>query len=43
MTTRDAEGDNSAIVAPAGATFKTKDPNYMFQLLLCQKKMTQNF
>ena len=24
MTTRDAEGDNSAIVAPSGATFKIK-------------------
>ena len=25
MTTRDAEGDNPAIVAPSGATFKIKE------------------
>ena len=25
MTTRDAEGDNPAIVAPSGATFKRKE------------------
>ena len=31
MTTRDAEGDNPAIVAPSGATFKITDTNYMFQ------------
>ena len=32
-----------AIVAPSGATFKIKTQNCMFQLLLCQKKMKQNF
>ena len=31
MTTRDAEGDNPAIVAPSGPTFKITDTNYMFQ------------
>ena len=30
-------------VTPSGATFKITDTNCMFQLLLCQKKMTQNF
>ena len=42
MITRDAEDDNPAFVAPSGATFKITQ-NYMFQLLLYQKKMTQNF
>ena len=30
-------------VTPSGATFKITDTNCMFQLLLSQKKMTQNF
>ena len=46
MTDRTAQGGNTAIVAPSGATFKITDTNretLMFQFLLCQKKMTQNF
>ena len=46
MTERTAQGGNTAIVAPSGATFKITDTNretLMFQFLLCQKKMTQNF
>ena len=39
--TVDADAD-PAIVAPSGVTFKIKE-NCMFQLLLCQKKMIQNF
>ena len=34
MTTRDAEGDNPAIVAPTGLEFQITMQNYMFQLLL---------
>ena len=33
---------NPDIAAPSGAKFKIKMQNYMFQLLLYQKKMTQN-
>ena len=38
----DAAAD-PAIVAPSGAKFKIKDTKFMFQLLLYQKKMIQNF
>ena len=31
---------NPGIVAPTGLEFKITDTNYMFQLLLCQKKIT---
>ena len=43
MTEREAKGNNSAIFAPAGLEFKIRDTKFMFQLLLCQNKMTQNF
>ena len=39
MTERDAEGDNPAIIALTGLRFKITDTNYMFQLLVYQKKM----
>ena len=39
MTVRDAEFDNQAIVAPTEVEFKITDTNYMFQLLVYQKKM----
>ena len=40
MTTTDAEADNLEIIAPSGVTLKMKKQNCMFQLLLCQKKIT---
>ena len=43
MTVRAAQGGNPAIVAPNGLEYQITDTNCMFQLLLCQKKMTQNF
>ena len=43
MTTRDAEGDNPAIVASTGLEFKITDTKLCVQLLLYQKKMKQNF
>ena len=43
MTVRAAQGGNPAIVAPSGAKFKITDTKLLFQLLLYQKKMTQNF
>ena len=44
MTVRAAQGDNPAIVAPLGLEFQiTSKFLYKFQLLLYQKKMTQNF
>ena len=39
MTTRDVEGDNSAIVAPAGATFKTKDPKLHVSVVTLSKEI----
>ena len=41
MTVRDAQGGNSAIVAPTELEFQITDTK--FQFLLYQKKMTQNF
>ena len=45
MTARDmGNNDNSlVIVAPTGLEFQIKTKSCMFQLSLCQKKMTQNF
>ena len=43
MTVRAAQGGNPAIVAPTGLEFQITGTNRMFQLLLYQKKMTQNF
>ena len=40
MTVRPAKGDNPAIVAPTGLEFEITEQSCMFQLLLCQKKMT---
>ena len=40
VTRRSAQGDNPAIVPPRALEFKITDTNYMFQLLLYQRKMT---
>ena len=39
MTRRNAQGNNPAIVLPTGLEFKIIDTNYMFQLLIYQKKI----
>ena len=38
MTTTDAEGDNPAIVAPSGATFKIKDTNLYVSVVTLSKE-----
>ena len=38
MTTTDAEGDNPAIVAPSGATFKIKDTNFYVSVVTLSKE-----
>ena len=43
MTTKDAEVNNPAIVAPDVLTFEITDTKLYVQLLVYQKKMTQNF
>ena len=45
MTVRTAGNNNnpSAIVAPTRLEFQMTDTNFLFQLLLCQQKITKNF
>ena len=38
MTTRDAEGDNPAIVAPSGATFKIKETKLYVSVVTLSKE-----
>ena len=38
MTTRDAEGDNPAIVAPSGTTFKTTDTKLYVPVVTLSKE-----
>ena len=40
MTRRNVQGDNPAIIPPRGLNFQITTQNCMFQLLLCQKRMT---
>ena len=45
MTVRAAGNNNNppAIVAPTRLEFQMTDTNFLFQLLLCQQKITKNF
>ena len=45
MTVRNAGNNNdpAAIVAPTGLEFKITDTNYMFQFLVYEKTIIQNF
>ena len=40
MTEREAEGDDPAIVAPSGATFKITDCYFIVPVVTYQKKTT---